>query len=242
MTWITRRIRAQVRALREGGAGCAGAGTAKEEAARELGSLAYGNDANRVRIAKAGGIPRLVDLLCDGSAYAKSEAACALYYLAFNNDNKVLIAEAGGIAPLVDLLRDGSASAKLRSARALGNLAHNNDANKVAVAVAGGIPPLVELLRDGSARANLRPRGAARPRGQQRRQRRRDRAGRRQPQALVELARRGRVTVDNRSAVLGAGVPAKRKAALVVAALIRDYVPEFKSAPRDIKGLIGTYL
>ncbi|KAH8091575.1 hypothetical protein JL720_5885 [Aureococcus anophagefferens] len=62
------------------------------------------------------------------------------------------------------------------------------------------------------------------------------------PLALVELARRGSVTVDNRSAVRGAGVPVKRKAALVVAQLLRDYVPGFKSVPRDIKGLIGTYL
>ena len=59
-------------------------------------------------------------------------------------------------------------------------------------------------------------------------------------EALVELARRGSVTVDNRSAVLGAGVPAKRKAALVVAALLCDFVSD--SVPREIKGLIGPYL
>ena len=48
--------------------------------------------------------------------------------------------------------------------------------------------------------------------------------------------------VDNVTVVHDAGVPAKRKAALVVATLLRDYVPGFKSAPRDIKAAIGSYL
>ena len=50
------------------------------------------------------------------------------------------------------------------------------------------------------------------------------------------------MTVDNEPIVRDAGVPAKREAALVVAALLRDYVPEFKSAPGDIKAAIASYL
>ena len=49
------------------------------------------------------------------------------------------------------------------------------------------------------------------------------------------------MTVDNRS-FGNAGIAAKRKAALVVAALLRDYVPEFKSAPGDIKAAIASFL
>ena len=64
--------------------------------------------------------------------------------------------------------------------------------------------------------------------------------------ALVQLACGGRVTVaisgGDESIVPDAGVPAKRKAALVVAALLRDGVPEFKSAPGDIKAAIASFL
>ena len=61
-------------------------------------------------------------------------------------------------------------------------------------------------------------------------------------EAVVELARRGSVTVNNASVVSNAALPAKRKAALVVAALLRDGVPEFKSAPGDIKAAIASFL
>ena len=188
-------IEGLVRALREGDG-------AKTAVARALGDLAYANDANRVLIAEAGGIPPLVEHLRDGSAEAKLWAARALRELADNNPaNKVLIVEASGIPPLVELLRDGSQIAKYQAAHALRHLALNNAANAVAIAVTvGGL------------------------------------------EALVELARGGRVTVNNRSVVRNAGIAAKRKSALVVAALLRDCVPEFKSAPGDIKDAIGSFL
>ncbi|KAH8086698.1 ubiquitin-protein transferase [Aureococcus anophagefferens] len=183
-------IEGLVRALREGD------DAAKAWAARALGDLAfaYANDANA----------------------AKAWAARALGDLAYANDaNRVLIAEAGGVPPLVHLLRVGSAEVKSAAAMALANvapvrriagrgalfcLARNNDANAVAIAVAVGFD------------------------------------------ALVELARGGRVTVNNRSVMRNAGVAAKRKAALVVAKLLRDRVPEFKSAPGDIKAAIALFL
>ena len=63
-------------------------------------------------------------------------------------------------------------------------------------------------------------------------------------EALVQLARRGRATVDSQS--LRVGVPGKRKAALVVAALLRACVPvEVRSRAdvRDvIRGVVGPYL
>ena len=115
MAEIEGLVRALRRALREGD------NAAKTGAARALGSLACSH-ANRVLIAAAGGIPPLVELLCDGSAYAKLSAAWALRNLARLENNKVLIAEAGGIPSLVELLRDGDAAAAL--ARAAGAAGH----------------------------------------------------------------------------------------------------------------------
>ena len=64
-------------------------------------------------------------------------------------------------------------------------------------------------------------------------------------EALVQLARSGSVTVDNQSVVL-ASIAAKRKAALVVAALLRACVPEEVRGRADvqdvIRGVIGAYL
>ena len=193
-----REIEGLVRALRVGD------DAAKAAAARALKELARYN-ANRVLIAEAGGIPLLVQLLREGSADAKLQAAWALYNIAHDHDaNRVLIAEAGGIPPLVHLMRDGSAEGKTMGTLALGSLARNNNANAFAVATAVGLG------------------------------------------ALVQLARRGRVTVDNKSAVYNAGVPAKRKAALVVAALLRDCVPVEARSRADvqdvIRGVIGPYL
>ena len=65
-------------------------------------------------------------------------------------------------------------------------------------------------------------------------------------EALVQLVRRGRVTVDNQSVVSDAALPAKRKAALVVAALLRACVPEEVRSRADvqdvIRGVVGAYL
>ena len=221
---------------------------AKTAAARGLGKFAWDNAANRVAIAEAGGIPPLVELLRDGSAGAKAMAARALCNLAYvNAANQAAIAEAGGIARLVDLVRSGSPVATLAAVGALGNLAAGNAANQVAIAEAGAIPVLVELLRDGSAEASRRATGALRTTAHNN-----DAnavaialaVGR--LEALVELARGVRVTVDNQSVVRNAGIAAKRKAALVVAALLRACVPDELRSRVDvqdvIRGVIGAYL
>ena len=174
-------------------------GVNKTTATQTLGILAGNHTDNQFLIAEAGAIPLFVELLRDGSAEGKLEAAAALGNLACNDDNQVLIAEAHGVPPLVDLLRAGSVEDQRQAARALHNISYNNDGNAIAIAVAVGF------------------------------------------EALVQLARRGRVNFEGRW-VLDAGVPAKRKAALVVATLLRDSVPEFKSAPDDIKAAIGSCL
>ena len=136
-------IEGLVRALREGD------DEEKDAAADRLGDLAHYDAANRVLIVEAGAIPPLVELLRDGSADAKADAAWALRSLALNAANRVLIAEAGGIAPLVELLRDGDIYAKHWAADALRSLAYNNDANAVAIAVAVGFDAVVDLARGG---------------------------------------------------------------------------------------------
>ena len=217
-------------------------------AAFALKNLALNDDANAVAIAEAGGIKALVDLLRDGSALFKMEAAGALSALSVLDENRVLLAEAGGLEALVELLRDGVMWAKEAAVRALCNLAGGNDANKVLIAEAGGIPPLLALLHDGSmlarewaafalqtlAHNNVDANAVAI-------------AVAVGFDALVQLARGGRVTVaisggDHESIVPNAGVPAKRKAALVVSKLLRDYVPGFESAPAVLKAAISSYL
>ena len=186
-------------------------------------------------------IEGLVRALREGGDAAKADAAWELGGKPYNQ--LCLIAEAGGIAPLVQLLRDGSAGAKRSAVWALANLARNNAANKVAITEAGGIPPLVELLRDGSADAKLEAAAALRHLAL-------NNAANAVAiavtvgglEALVELARGGHVTVDSQRLVRNAGIAAKRKSALVVAALLRDCVPEFKSAPGDIKAAIASFL
>ena len=182
---------------------CEGDDPAKAAAARALGNFAYNNSANKAAIAKARGIPPLVDLLRDGSAKAKEDAARTLSSLACSIANGVLIVADGAIPPLIDLLRDGSADAASSAAWALHYIAYNNDGNAVAIAAAVGL------------------------------------------EALIQLARRGRATVDKRSRnELRVGVPGKRKAALVVAALLRACVPdEARGQVQDvIRDVIGPYL
>ena len=231
--WIRPWIAQHVCALREGD------DAAKTAGALGLGNLVRNNARSRALIAEAGGIPLLVELLRDGSAKAKKEAAWALGNLACNAANRIAIAEAGGIPPLVELLRAGSAKAKEEAAWALGNLAPNA-ANKILIAEAGGVPALVELLRDESADIRVEAARALRILALNNDAKAAAIAVAFGFEALVELTRRGSVTVLGRPCVQFAGIPAKRKAALVVAALLGDCVPD--SVPRVLKAEIGSYL
>ncbi|KAH8069648.1 hypothetical protein JL720_11952 [Aureococcus anophagefferens] len=102
-------------------------------------------------IAKAGGIPPLVELLRDGSAEAKLSVVRprGRWATSRNNAAAVLIAEAGGIPPLVALFRDGDVQIEEEVQIVLENLAYDNDANAVAIAVAVGFYAVVELARRG---------------------------------------------------------------------------------------------
>ena len=181
----------------------------------------------------------LVRDLREGDDAAKTDAARALWSLAGGTANKAAIAEAGGIPPLIELLRDGlprERDARFWAVRALVSLAYN-DANKVLIAEAGGIPPLVELLRDESADAKE---AAAWVLGNFAR----DNAANAVAiaaavgfDAVVELARRGSVTVDDRSVVEHAGVPAKRKAARI---LLRKCLP--RAIPDEIAAATAAFL
>ena len=220
-----------------------GSAYAKLLAARTLGHLACRDYDNQRRIVAAGGIPPLVDLLRDGSAEAKLSAASTLSILAYSNiANQNLIAKAGGVPPLVELLRDGSAHAKRSAASALHYLASRD--SRDLIAKAGGIPPLVDLLYDESADAELSAASALHYLAYNNDANAVAIAAAVSLEALVQLARRGRATVDSQS--LRVGVPGKRKAALVVAALLRACVPVEVRGQADvrdvIRDVIGPYL
>ena len=120
----------------------------------------------------------------------------------------------------------------------LDDLACDNGANQVLIAEAGGIAPLVQLLRDGNAEGKCWAASALCNLSHDNDASAVAIAVAVGFDALVQLARGGSVTFDDRSVVEDAGVPAKRKAALVVAAL--DSLPD--SVPRDIKDVIAPYL
>jgi vacuolar protein 8 len=227
-------IRRLVRDLRERD------GASRTTAAAALTNLAYTNDANKVLIAEAGGIAPLVELLRDGSLGAKAEAARTLGSLAWNDAIAVLIAEASGIPALVQLLRNGSSPEKRMAGYALSNLAWNAD-NKVLIAEAGGIALLVELLRSRSADERTEATNAL-----YKIARNNDANGVAVAvalgfDALVQLARRGRVNFKGCTLVSNAGLPAKRKVALVVAQLIEATAPRTR-VPAVLKAAIGSYL
>ena len=147
------------------------------------------------------------------------------------------------IEGLVRALREGDDAAKAAAARELFRLAYSGW-NATLIAEAGGIPPLLDLVRDGSKNDIFWAAHAL------------NRLAHNNDanavaiavavgfDAVVELARSGDVTAGDRTVVCNAGLPAKRKAALVVAALLRDCVPgEKRSQVRDlIRAVIGPCL
>ena len=151
------------------------------------------------------------------------------------------------IEGLVRALREGDDDAKTAAAaRLLREFACYSSTNRVLIAEAGGIPPLVELLRDGSADAKRQATRALRWIARNNDANAVAIAVLIGLEALVELARRGSVTVNDESLVHNAGIAAKRKAALVVAALLRACVPAEVRSRADvhdvIRGVVGAYL
>ena len=191
----------------------------------------------------AGVVDAVAALKGAGNEPERHLAASWLWELADDDAaNRGAIREAGGIPPLVALIWFGCANVKYLATGALGSLANSNAENKVAIRQAGGLGALVALLKSGStiddgivktAAANALRRlshnndenavAIALARGR--------------VDAFVELARRGRVFIRRGKVVDNAGAAAKRKAALVVAALLRDF-----PVPRDMKAVIASYL
>ena len=112
--------------------------------------------------------------------------------------------------------------------------------NKALIVAGGGIAPLVELFRDGPGNAKPTAAWALRNLARNNASNAVAIAAAVGLETLVQLARRGRMTFKGELLVYHAGVPAKRKAALVVAALLGDCVPD--SVPRVLKAAIGSYL
>jgi hypothetical protein len=178
------------------------------------------------------------EALCRLSAVPSSEAG---------RENKVAIQEAGGIPLLVALLSNAHAGPGTQS-KAMLALFHivmwgNSDnevafRHRLAFREAGGIeafvayvervgfpaccfPTLALHLLSTNTEENALAIALARGRAE----------------AIVELARRGSVTVHGQGLVRGASAAAKRKAALVVAALLREF-----PVPQVIKAVIMSYL
>jgi vacuolar protein 8 len=104
-------------------------------------------------------IPKLVNVLLEGTPSQKTAAAGMLVRLARVGSDRIAMAivEAGALPLLVRLVSDGSPEQKVRAARALMHLTnytvgvdyHSGIPN------AGGIPPLVALVREGTESQKL---------------------------------------------------------------------------------------
>ena len=176
-----------------------------------LRSLAYGGmsfTAHGVRemrdsIAAAGAIPALVDVVKNGSDRSKKHAASALWTLAVHHEgNKALIA-ASAIVPLVQLLRDGSDDAKKAAARTLSQLAVDvvDAENRVAIAAAGAIPLLVAAETGSHAGAKKWATAMLVALGIKNEDNEVAIAEARGIEALVQIARRGKIEFTFRSVI-----------------------------------------
>lgn len=97
-------------------------------------------------IARAGGIPPLVELVKSERSGPHENASRAIWQLAQTADNQHAIAKAGGVNPLVALLSTGSAATQRHAAAAIEGLARDCHENQLALAKAKAIAPLVTLL------------------------------------------------------------------------------------------------
>jgi hypothetical protein len=116
------------------------------EAASALWSLAE-VEHNRARLAEAGAIPRLVDLLARRPSVGVDEACGVLGNLALCGENRREVVEIGGIVPLVELLslpRFAAMAALVMRHLAL------TDSIAAAIVEAGALPILVEMLDSSS--------------------------------------------------------------------------------------------
>ena len=116
-------------------------------AAEALATLALNVPANQAKVAAAGGIPLLVELLsADERRECKENASKAIAAISPDNDNKLLILRAGGIPPLVALLSNSSALAQRYVTTALALLASDVTEIQAALHQEAAHSPLTALL------------------------------------------------------------------------------------------------
>ena len=115
--------------------------------AQAISQLTEGNLENQTKMAEAGAIPPLVNMLAAVNQSLQANSAAALSALAAHHpENQGIIAKTGAIAPLCTLVREGWPEAQEQSAQALWALSEGNSSNKSTIAKLGGIEPLVALL------------------------------------------------------------------------------------------------
>lgn len=123
----------------------------QRSAAGEIRLLAKRNADNRVAIAEAGAIPRLVGLLSTPDSRTQEHAVTALLNLSICEDNKGSIISCGAVPGIVHVLKNGGMEARENAAATLFSLSVV-DENKVRIGASGAIPPLVTLLSEGTQR------------------------------------------------------------------------------------------
>ena len=151
----------------------------------------------RDSIAAAGAVPALIEIVNSGSERSKEHAAHALANLAWNHYGSTV-----SIVPFVQLLRDGSDDAKEAAALGLRNLCGGSTEsaqhqlqsdNRVAIAAAGAIPLLVAVETGSHAGAKEQAAAALHNLGIGNADNQVAIAKARGAEALVRIARRGRI-------------------------------------------------
>ena len=128
-----------------------GSAEAQEHVTQLLLTLSHDTD-NRLAIAKAGAIQRLIVQLRGGgetSTKAQELAAAVLARLSGDSStNTAAIATASGIRPLVALLVSESPQAQAYASAVLSDMARSSKRNRNTILSEGGITPLVSLLEN----------------------------------------------------------------------------------------------
>lgn len=102
---------------------------------------------NKLKIARAGVIPHLIDLLQRGVGEAQEIAAGAMFSLSLNDENKMAVGVLGGIPHLVQILRAGRPGARRDAAMALYHLSFVQ-MNRSKLVRAGGVNILMQIAQE----------------------------------------------------------------------------------------------
>ncbi|OWY94294.1 hypothetical protein PHMEG_00036015, partial [Phytophthora megakarya] len=103
------------------------------------------DNCNQVKIAAAGAIPPLVELVRSGRKDQKNVATGALWNLAFENSNQEEILTNDAVDPLINLVCKGTSVQRERASGVLGFLSqHLSSGDKVTIAVIEALVTFVE--------------------------------------------------------------------------------------------------